>query len=477
MPSFGSQLPNITTSPPGELSTSLIDSLARTECPAITARRARRERETGVDQDPIVWERARGANVEDVDGNVYVDMTSGFAVAGLGHNPQAVREAAHEQVDSLNHAMGDVYPARTKIEFCDLLAEVTPGDLQQSILGLSGSDAVQAALKTAAVYSGEPGAIAFWGGYHGMAYGALSATAYRKAFRRPFLGQLNRHIQHAPYPDPFRPPFGRDAGTDPDRVLADCMAHLEQLVDGPATGGEGIGAVIVEPIQGRGGEVVPPEGFLRRLREFCDTRDLVLIFDEIYTGFGRTGELFAGQREGVVPDVMCVGKAMGGGFPLSAAIGRPEIMEAWDLNTGEAIHTQTFLGNPLGCAMASAAVREIVEAGWPDRVAERGAELGDRLADIAADFPERVGQTRGAGFMWGLDLVDDADPRAPDPELALALTDWLRDRGYLVLPSGTHGNVLAVTPPFVATDAQLDAFLDCLHDGLDALTGATPSSA
>ena len=258
MPSFGSQLPHIETSPPGELSTNLIDSLARTECPAITARRARRERETGVDQDPIVWERARGANVEDVDGNVYVDMTSGFAVAGLGHNPEAVREAAHDQVDSLTHAMGDVYPARTKIEFCDLLADVTPGDLQQSIVGLSGSDAVQAALKTAAVYSGEPGAVAFWGGYHGMAYGALSATAYRKAFRRPFLGQLNRHIQHVPYPDPFRPPLGRDAGAAPDRVLADCMAHLEQLVDGPATGGEGIGAVVVEPIQGRGGEVVPP---------------------------------------------------------------------------------------------------------------------------------------------------------------------------------------------------------------------------
>jgi len=476
MPSFGFQLPTITTSPPGELSTNLIDSLARTECPAITARRARRERETGVDQDPIVWERARGANVEDVDGNVYVDMTSGFAVAGLGHNPEAVRNAAHRQVDSLTHAMGDVYPARTKVEFCDLLADVTPGDLQQSILGLSGSDAVQAALKTAAVYSGEPGAVAFWGGYHGMAYGALSATAYRKAFRRPFLGQLNRHIQHVPYPDPFRPPFGREPGADPDRVLADCMAHLEQLVDGPATGGEGIGAVVVEPIQGRGGEVVPPEGFLQRLRDFCNARDLVLIFDEIYTGFGRTGELFAGQREGVVPDLMCVGKAMGGGFPLSAAIGRPEIMEAWELNTGEAIHTQTFLGNPLGCAMASAAVREITDQNWPDRVAERGAELGERLREIAADFPDRVGQTRGAGFMWGLDLVADADPRSPAPELALALTDWLRDRGYLVLPSGTHGNVLAVTPPFVTTDRQLDAFLETLHDGLDALTGASASS-
>ncbi|MFB6373742.1 MAG: aminotransferase class III-fold pyridoxal phosphate-dependent enzyme, partial [Bradymonadaceae bacterium] len=163
-PDFGKQMPQVAGSIPGETSIDLIDTLARTECPAITARRARRERESGVDQDPIVWERARGANIEDVDGNVYVDMTAAFAVAGLGHNPSSVVEAAHDQIDELIHAMGDVYPARTKIDFCDLLADVTPDPLQQSILGLSGSDAVQSALKTSAVYSGRPGAIAFWGG-------------------------------------------------------------------------------------------------------------------------------------------------------------------------------------------------------------------------------------------------------------------------------------------------------------------------
>ena len=458
-PTFGKKMPQTTGSIPGETSIDLIDALAQTECPAITARRARRARETGVDQDPIVWERALGANVEDADGNVYVDMTSAFAVAGLGHNPPAVVDAAHDQIDDLLHAMGDVYPSRTKIEFCDLLAEITPDPLQQSILGLSGSDAIQAALKTAAIYSGEPGAIAFWGGYHGMAYGALSATAYRAAFRRPFLGQLNRHIRHVPYPDPYRPPFGRDPGADPQDVLDDCLTHLEQLLDGPATGGEGIGAIIVEPIQGRGGEIVPPDGFLRRLREICDARDLVLIFDEIFTGFGRTGELFAAEREGVVPDVMCLGKGMGGGFPISAAIGRPDIMEAWELSSGEAIHTQTFLGNPLGCAMASAAVSEIVDREWPDRVAERGETLGDRLREIADRHPDRVGDVRGSGFMWGLDLVEEGDPTKPDAELALELVDRLRDRGYLALPSGVHGNVLAVTPPFVATDAQLEGFL------------------
>jgi len=465
---FGARLPDVSGRVPGPESVDWVDVLSRTESPAITARRARREEESGVDQDPIVWERARGANVEDVDGNVYVDLTAAFAVAGLGHNPPEVVEAARDQLDSLVHAMGDVYPARTKIEFCELLAEVTPGDLQQSILGLSGSDAVQAALKTAAVATGRPGALAFWGGFHGLAYGALSASAYREEFRRPFLGQLNRHVRHVPYPDPFRPPFGLE---DPsgEELVERCIGHIERILDGPATGGEGIGAVVVEPIQGRGGKVVPPAGFLGELRRVCDERDLVLIFDEIYTGFGRTGARFACERAGVVPDVLCVGKAMGGGFPVSAAIGRPEVMRAWGTSSGEAIHTQTFLGNPLGCAMASAAVRTVVDEEWPARVRRRGRRLGRRLEALAEEFPERIGEVRGAGYMHGVDLVESGDPDRPAPEAALELVDRCRERGYLVLPSGIHGNVLGLTPPFVITDRQLDGFFGVLREGLEQI--------
>jgi 4-aminobutyrate aminotransferase-like enzyme len=463
--SFGAKLPDVSGEVPGPESVDWIDVLSRTECPAITARRARREDETAAGQDPVVWERARGANIEDVDGNVYVDLTAAFAVAGLGHNPPAVLEAAHEQVDTLTHAMGDVYPSRVKIEFSELLADVTPGALQQSILGLSGSDAVQAALKTAAVATGKPGALAFWGGYHGLAYGALSASAYREEFREPFLAQLNAHVRHVPYPDPYRPPFGLSEPSG-DLLVERCIDHIERILDGPATGAEGIGAIVVEPIQGRGGKVVPPEGLLPALRRVCDERGLVLVFDEIYTGFGRTGERFACEREGVVPDVLCVGKAMGGGFPLSAAVGRPDVMRAWGTSSGEAIHTQTFLGNPLGCAMASAAVREIVEKDWPSRVAERGRELEGRLATVTEQFPDRIGRLRGTGFMRGLEIVEPGTDRAPSPEAALQLVDWCRKRGYLALPSGVHGNVLGLTPPFVITDRQLDGFFEVLDAGL-----------
>lgn len=469
---FGKTLPSLQTEIPGPNSIELVNDLARSECPAITARRARRERDTGVPQDPIVWERSLGANIEDVDGNVYVDLTAAFAVCGLGHNPPAVVDAAREQVGRLTHAMGDVYPSRVKVELGNLLADVAPGELSQSIFGLSGADAVQAALKTAVMHTGKPGVIAFWGGYHGLAYGALSTTAYRREFREPFLDQLSPHVQHVPYPDSYRPPFGLAPGTPAADVSAAVLTHLRQILAHPASGGEGIGAVIIEPIQGRGGEVIPPPCFLAGLRELCDEFGLVLIFDEIYTGLGRTGDLFACEHVDVIPDIMCIGKAMGGGFPISAAIGRPEVMGSWGLSSGEAIHTSTFLGNPLGCAMAKAAIATIIEERWPRRVRERGEAILGRLNGLAERFSNVVGDVRGRGLMLGIDLVKDPTTREPDGALALALTDFCRRRGYLVLPSGVYGNVLALSPPFVITDEQLDGFFRAFEAGLETLVSA-----
>lgn len=466
---FGQSLPKLSTDIPGPRSVALVGDLAQSECPAITARRARRQRESGVPQDPIVWERSLGANIEDVDGNVYVDLTGAFAVCGLGHNPPQVVEAAREQVGQLTHAMGDVYPSRVKVELGTLLSEIAPGDLQQSIMGLSGSDAVQAALKTAVMHTGKPGVIAFWGGYHGLSYGALSATAYRKEFREPFLDQLSPHVTHVPYPDPYRPPFGLAQDTPAADVSRAVLTHLRQTLEHPASGGEGIGAVIVEPIQGRGGEVVPPADFLSGLRELCDEFGLVLIFDEIFTGLGRTGSMFACEQVGVLPDIMCIGKALGGGFPISAAIGRAEVMGSWGLSSGEAIHTSTFLGNPLGCAMAKAAIDTLVAQDWPDKVRQRGQEITARLEVLAERFPQVIGDVRGRGLMIGIDLVEDPDTRAPNGKLAMALTDYCRKRGYLVLPSGVYGNVLGLSPPFVITDEQIDGFMQVLAEGLGVL--------
>ena len=462
----GEAMPLLRTAVPGPASVALVDRLASTECPAITSRRARRASETGVPQDPLVWDRARGANVWDVDGNRYVDLTAAFAVAGLGHGHPRVVEAAERQASRLIHAMGDVYPSEAKIDCCERLAAMAPGDLSMSILGMSGSDAVEAALKTATVATGRPGVMAFWGGYHGLSYGALSVTAYRRQFRAPFRPQLNPHTRHVPYPDTYRPPLG---GESDEEVGRRCLEHVRAQLEHPASGGELFGAVIVEPIQGRGGEVVPPPGFLQGLRELCDEHGLVLIFDEIYTGFGRTGRMFACEHEGVVPDIMCVGKAMGGGFPLSAAVGRPEVMRAWGASAGEAIHTSTFLGNPLGCAMASAAMDTLVEENWPEKVAEAGGWLREQLEALQRRFPARIGRVRGRGLMLGLDLVKDPVGRDPDGATAMLLTDAMRQRGYLVLPSGVWGNVLALSPPFVITRPQLQGALEALEEAMTSI--------
>lgn len=458
----GTQLPRIRTAIPGPASIAHIDTLARGECPAITARRARRAAETGAGQDPIVWDRALGANVQDVDGNLYVDLTAAFAVAGLGHRHPEVVAAAHAQLDRLIHAMGDVYPSQAKVALIDTLTRLAPGELSQCILGLSGASAVEAALKTATVHTGKPGVIAYWGGYHGLSHGALAVTAYRDNFRKPFLSQLNPHVTHLPYPDPHAPPYGLPADSSPERITRACLAHLEQLLAGPATGGEGIGAIIIEPIQGRGGEVECAAGYLEGLRRVCDERGVVLIFDEIYTGFGRTGTMFACEHEGVLPDILCVGKAMGGGFPISAAIGTREVMASWGSSSGEAIHTSTFLGNPLGCAMATAALQVLEREGWPERVSELGAWLKEQLEAIKREMPQHILRIRGRGLMLGIELVEEDG--SPSLHKALALMDGCRQRGFLVLPSGVHGHVLAITPPFVITQAQLSAGLAAIRD-------------
>lgn len=426
----GTALPNVVVTPPGPRSVAHVTRLAKTECPAITARRSRRASETGVPQDPVVWSDARGANVRDVDGNIYVDFTSAFGVCGLGHGHPEVVAAAQRQADRLIHAMGDVYPADVKIDLCDRLVEITPPGLERSILGLSGSSAVESALKTAAIHTGKPGVISLDGGYHGLSIGALAATAYSEKFRAPFRQMLNPHNVVLPFPT-----------TAPEGE-----AVLEAIRQEARRGD--IGAIVLEPVQSRGGIRELPHGFLREVRTLCDEVGLVMVLDEIYTGFGRTGAMFACEHDNVVPDLLCIGKAMGGGFPISAAIGRAHVMDSWGASEGEAIHTQTFLGNPLGCAMALAAIDVLVREDWPSRVRTVGAALRAKLE--AAHFT-----VRGRGLLLGVEVADVAT--------ALAVTNTCLQHGYLVLPCGQRGDVLSITPPFVVTDAQVDGFVAALQ--------------
>lgn len=363
---------------------------------------------------PVFWEEAHGCTVTDADGQTYLDLTAAFGVASVGHTNPAVVSAISAQAKKLIHGMGDVHPSRVKVELVQKLAALTPGNLGGALLGTSGGDAVEAALKTARVFTGKPGVVAFTGGYHGLNLGALAVT-WRHDFRAPFDGQIAPFAVHKPYGAP--------------------LTELPQ----------GVGAVLVEAIQGRGGIVVPPPGWLESLRVLCEKHGALLILDEIFTGWGRTGDWFACQHEGVVPDILCVGKALGGGLPISACLARPEVMAAWGVSTGEALHTSTFLGNPLCCAAALASLSELERLDAPALARTRGAFFTEQLERLQSRFPKAVLEVRGRGLMLGVQLSG---------AFAGELMVKLLHRGVIVLPAGA-GDILEFTPPLVISEEEI----------------------
>ena len=422
------------------------------------------------DEFPIFWRKARGSNVWDVDGNRFVDLTAGFAVAGAGHRNPRVVTALRGQIAQLLHGMGDVHPPEIKVRLLERLAAISPFSDTRTILANTGAEAIEAALKTARLRTGKPGVIAFTGAYHGLTYGALAATD-RELFRVPFEDQLNPHVVRAPYPHPFRPPPGI-AGSDD--IGAAALAAVRRLLDGP--GGESIGCVIIEPVQGRGGDVVPPDGFLSGLAELCRARGVVLVFDEIYCGLGRTGQMFACEHEGVLPDLLCIGKALSGALPIAACLGPEEVMGAWPESTGEAKHTSTFLGNPLACAAAIASLAEIERYALAERASHEGARFFERLQTLA-DRHACIGDIRGRGLMIGLDFVRDRSTREPDPELARRLVTGALRRGWLLLAGGPDGNVISLSPPLTISRALLDSSVRMLDDLLlETTPGSSPTA-
>ena len=394
---------------------------------------------------PVFWARAEGVNVWDVDGNRFLDWTSAFGVAGLGHTNPAVRDALIAQAGALLHGMGDVHPTPLKADLCERLSALTferwGAGGGKVILGNSGFEAVEAALKTALLHSGKAGVIAFHGAYHGLGYGALG-VAGTPWFREPFRAQLKDFAALLPFPK------------GPDADLEKLEAEIHETL-----AAREIGAILAEPIQGRGGEIVPPPAFLPMLRRICDTHRLLLIADEIYTGLNRTGALFACEHSGVIPDVICLGKGLTSGFPLSACVGRAEVMDAWPQSTGEALHTSTFLGNPLGCAMALASLEQHAQPELAAHVRERGERLKAALGAMRAPH---VVEVRGEGLLVGLEL--DLDAGGANHLVKAALRD-----GLILLQSGPLGNVLAFTPPFAISDEEIAFTVGNIEEYLAAL--------
>lgn len=409
-------LPEIREPLPGPNSIALTERLRMAECPEVTDLR----------DPPPFWERGRGSNVYDVDGNCFVDLVASFGAACLGHaNPELAAVSA-KQSETLLHGMGDVFPTRLKLELLEALQARLPGDLGHAILSSSGSDAVESALKTAMRVTGRDGFIAFEAGYHGLGFGALGVT-HRELFRAPFESRLASATYFAPFGD---------------------AAAVRSLLNEHEIAG-----IIVEPIQGRGGLRVPPAGFLQELRALATEFDTLLICDEVFTGWGRSGRWLACERYGVVPDLVAIGKALGGGYPISACAGRREVMQGWGPSSGEAIHTSTHLGNPLGSALALA-VLEIIER---DSLIARNHELGrSALERLHAGLDGVAGavEVRGCGMMLGVQL--DSPARAAD------VTARALQRGWIWLQSGAAGDVIYLCPAYNIDAAILEAGLDTL---------------
>lgn len=424
------RLESIVSAVPGPRSRELAQRLAKYEAPGITYL---------AEDYPVFWESATGAVVTDVDGNRYLDLTSAFGVAATGHANAYVAAAITDQASRLIHGMGDVHPTEVRTQLLAQLAELAPGALQKSYLTTSGSEAVEFALKTALLATKRPRVLAYHAAYHGLTLGALEVIGIDK-FRAPFDPLVPQHATFLPYPG---------ANATVGHAIGAVREALERDRD--------IGAILLEPIQGRGGVIIPPAGFLAGLRELCDDRGLLLILDEIYTGLGRTGMLFACEREDVVPDLLCIGKALGGGVPIAATIGTPRVMDAWPKSAGEALHTSTFLGNPLTCAAALANLEQLIKLELVARVRDNESWLAERLGRL-----RRLGHVRdvrGLGYFWGVEFIDAAFANRVVVE-GLA-------RGVILLQSGPTGTSITIAPPLVIDDEQLaracDLFEETIH--------------
>ena len=390
----------------------------------------------------LVYERAFGSNVYDCDGNRYVDLAAGFGSILLGHCHPELTAVIAAQASKLTQALGDVFPSTEKILLQEQLTRWFHSEPHNVILGQSGADAITAALKTVALATGRAGVIAFSGAYHGLGYAPLALCQLRESYRSPFSEQLNPHVHVARYP------------SDGD----ECQQSLKDVAELLASGN--VGAVVIEPLLGRGGCIVPPDTFLTRLVELSHEHGALCVFDEIWTGLGRCGAFSYAQALGLLPDIVCFGKGLGGGLPLSACVAPVRVMQAWQRDE-EVVHTSTFAGAPLA-ACAAARLLTILER---DRLIERSLRLGESWL---TSLRERLGvlptvkAVRGRGLMIGIDL-------GPTPGIAVEAAARLLRCGWITSTGGGTREVLVLTPPLTIAESLLHSATDALHETLSTI--------
>jgi len=397
---------------------------------------------------PVYVDKAGGGVVVDVDENSLIDLASGIAVTSVGNSAPEVVRRVTDQVAAFTHTCFMVAPYEGYVEVCEALAELTPGDhAKKSALFNSGAEAVENAVKIARAHTGRDAVVVFDHAYHGRTNLTMAMTAKNMPYKHgfgPFAGEVYR----APVSYPFREPTPISG--------AQAAARAIEVID-KQVGADNVACVVIEPVLGEGGFVVPAPGFLGALADWCREHGVVFVADEIQTGMCRTGAWFACEHEGVVPDLVTVAKGVAGGLPLAAVVGRAEMMDAPHAGGLGG----TYGGNPVACAAALAAIETMEEEDLAGRAREIGVILTDRLGRLAEKYDE-VGEVRGRGAMIAMELVTDPDTKEPAAALTSAVNQGCHERGLVTLTCGTYGNVFRFLPPLSISD-------DLLHEGLDVL--------
>jgi 4-aminobutyrate aminotransferase-like enzyme len=445
--------PRIVAPPPGPKSRKLLALQGQYETDAVSYPR----------YFPMAPSAAQGSTIEDVDGNRFVDWVSGICVLNLGHRHPRLVAAVQAQLESIWHALE--LPTEARIRFLEELEDALPGTLRNNariLFSITGGDAIETGVSLADFAQGKRGTAAFSGAYHGVHGGAVGLTSGRRYHSTSSFGSGT--VIRVPYPDPYRPTLGADEGA------AGTISYLEHLVNDPYSGVDAISSILVEPILGEGGYVLPPDDFLPSLREFCDRHGILLIADEVQTGLGRTGKMWAVEHAGVTPDILCMAKSIGGGIPLGVVAYRADLVK--ELPRG--FHIGTFRANPLALAAGTEVLRVLKEGDAIDAARRRGAVLTERFRSMAQRHPS-IGDVRGRGFMVGVEFVRDAATRTPWGERATAMRSELFARGVLMHTCGAWDQTLRFMAPLTIEDELLERGLVAFEDALEGAQSAPQS--
>ena len=408
------------------------------------------------DQVPAVWSKGRGAVVEDVDGNVFIDFTSGVLVTNIGHCHPKHTAAIQEQAAELMNAYDFVNPWRAKL--AQKLVEITSPNLDKAFILSTGGEATEAAIKVARRYAGKYEIIAFHGAFHGRTYMAMSVGG-KQGVKRHF-GPMVPGILHAPFCYCYRCIFEQ---TYPECDMT-CLRYLDRMLETESTGS--VAALITESYQGGAGSIIPPGNYMQRLKKWCEDRDIVFILDEVQSSFGRTGKMFAYEHWGIQPNLLCLGKGIGSGVPISALVGESRILDP--LEPGSMSSTNG--GNPLSSRAALTSIQIIEEEKLADRSARLGKMMLVRLDEMKAKY-EMVGDVRGMGLAVGVEIVTDKASRKPDAEMTRRITQEAFNRGLIMIaPIGFYGNVIRIAPPLVIEEEHMMKGLDIMEEAIRKLS-------